>query len=320
MKERRTAAKSAKSNADSGSLLTEHANPKSADLDLKTSLEIARIINAEDALAPAAVKKALPEIARGIDVITAALRRGGRLIYVGAGTSGRIAALDAAECPPTFHTDPRTVQFVMAGGPAALGAAVEANEDSPQLGRAAMAAKKPGKNDVVVGLAASGRTPFTVAAIEYARNHGAQTIAVTSSPGSPLARAAQLAIVTNAGPEVIAGSTRLKAGTTQKLVLNMLSTGAMTRLGYVYGNLMVNVQVKNAKLTRRAIGILRQLTGVNAAAAESTLAEAGSRVPVALVMLKSGVSRKQAEKALRRVRGHVRQAIAAASRTPPDAL
>jgi N-acetylmuramic acid 6-phosphate etherase len=291
-------------------LPTERTNPASRDLDRKSALEIARIINAQDAKVAAAVNRALPQIARTIDLIAAALQRGGRLIYVGAGTSGRIAALDAVECPPTFNTDPRTVQFIIAGGPKALAAAVEANEDSRQLGERAIAKKKPGKNDVVVGIAASGRTPFTVAAIEYARRHGSKTVAVTCAPKSALARAAHVAIVTEVGPEVIAGSSRLKAGTAQKMVLNMLSSGAMTRLGYVYGNLMVDVHLKNQKLRQRGIAILQRAAGIEQEAAQQALNLAGNSVPVALVMLHASVGRADAERALKSCRGHVRQAIA----------
>ena len=292
-------------------LSTERANPASRDLDRKSALEIARIINLEDAKVAAAVKPALPQIARAIDLIANALQKGGRLIYVGAGTSGRIAALDAVECPPTFNTDPKTVQFVIAGGPKALAAAVEANEDSRQLGERAIAKKKPGSNDVVVGIAASGRTPFTVAAIEYARRHGSKTVAITCAPRSALARAAHVSIVTEVGPEVIAGSSRMKAGTAQKMVVNMLSSGAMTRLGYVYGNLMVNVHLKNQKLKRRGITILQQAADIDCAAAKQALNRAGS-VPVALVMLKAGVRRADAVRALKSSRGHIRQAIARA--------
>ena len=239
-------------------LLTEQSNHAAANLDQKPSLELARIINAEDAKVAGAVKKALPQVSRAIDEIAAALKRGGRLIYVGAGTSGRMAALDASECPPTFNTDPETVQFVIAGGTRALWSATEASEDSAELGVSAIADRKPDKDDVVVGIAASGRTPFTIAAIEEARRHGSKTIAVVCNPGSPLEEAAHFAIVTEVGPEVVSGSTRMKAGTAQKLVLNMLSTGAMTRLGYVYGNLMVNVHMKNEKLVERGITILQR--------------------------------------------------------------
>ena len=228
------------------------------------------------AVVVAAVQRALPQIARAVGVIANALKRGGRLIYVGAGTSGRVAALDAAECPPTFNVDHRTVQFIMAGGPAALASAVEADEDSRELGKSEMKKKKPGRNDVIVGIAASGRTPFTVAAVEYARSKGAHTISVTCNRNTPLQRAAHLAIVIEVGPEVISGSTRLKAGTAQKMVLNMLSSGAMTRLGYVYGNLMVNVTPKNSKLAARGVSILQQAAGVSDEIARQTLRAAGN--------------------------------------------
>jgi N-acetylmuramic acid 6-phosphate etherase len=301
-----------KSTATLTHLPTEQTNPATRNLDLKSSLEIVRIINAEDAKVAAAVKAALPQIARGIDLIANALKQGGRLIYVGAGTSGRLAALDASECPPTFNTDPNTVQFVIAGGTKALHAATEASEDSRKLGQREIATKKPGKNDVVVGIAASGRTPFTIAAIEYARHHGAKTIAVTCNPASPLEKAAHIAIVAKVGPEVIAGSSRMKAGSAQKMILNMLSSGAMTRLGYVYGNLMVNVHVKNQKLYERGLAILQQAAGVTRQAAEQALKAARNNTPVALVMLQANVSRDKATRALISTKGHVRQAIAAA--------
>jgi N-acetylmuramic acid 6-phosphate etherase len=301
-----------KQSSELSRLATEQTNPASRDLDRKSSLAIAKIINAEDAKVASAVKRALPQIARAIDLIAAALRRGGRLIYVGTGTSGRLGALDAAECPPTFNVNPKTVQYVIAGGPKALGAAVEADEDSRQLGERDIAKRKPGKNDVVVGIAASGRTPFTIAAVEYARRHGAKTVAVTCNPGSALGKAAQVEIVLDVGPEVIAGSSRMKAGSAQKMVLNMLSSGAMTRLGYVYGNLMVNVHLKNSKLAERGITILQWAAGIDRATAEQTLQAAGSNVPVALVMLKAGVGRGIAARALRSSKGHVREAIKAA--------
>ena len=293
---------------------TEARNLSAARLDTSSSLEIATLINTEDAKVAKAVGRALPQIARAIDLIAAALEHGGRLIYVGAGTSGRIAALDAAECPPTFNTHPRMVQFVMAGGRRALGAAVEANEDSRALGRRDMAAKKPGKNDVVVGITASGRTPYTIAAVEYARQRGAKTVAVVCNRNSALAKAAHLAVVAEVGPEVVAGSSRMKAGTAQKMVLNMLSTGAMARLGYVYGNLMVNVHLKNRKLVQRGISILESAAAVDEQSARRALELAGNRVPVALVMLEAGVSRTQAESYLCSAKGHVRKAIASALR------
>jgi N-acetylmuramic acid 6-phosphate etherase len=275
-----------------------------------SSLEIARLINREDATVAPTVRRVLPQIARAIDVIAAGLRHGGRLIYVGAGTSGRIAALDASEIPPTFNTGPRTVQFLMAGGPRALGSSTEASEDDIALAIAEMKKRKPGRHDVVLGIASSGRTPFTIAAVEYARRHGARTIALTCNRNSPLERAADFAIVTEVGPEVLAGSSRMKAGTAHKMVLNMISTGAMVRLGYVYGNLMVNVWTKNAKLTERAVRILEQATGADAASARQALKAGGNRTPIALVMLAAGVSRAKATAALKKAKGNVRQAIA----------
>ena len=295
-----------------GRLATEQPNRASAGLDLKSALEVARVINAEDATVAAAVQRALPQIARAIDLIADALQRGGRLIYVGAGTSGRIAALDAAECPPTFNVDPKTVQFIMAGGPAALAAALEANEDSRGLGEREMAKRKPGRNDVVVGIAASGRTPFTVAALGYARSKGAKTIAVACNRNTPLQKAADLAIVAEVGPEVISGSTRMKAGTAQKMILNTLSSGAMARLGYVYGNLMINVPPKNSKLAARGVSILQKAASVSRPIAQQALKAARNSVPVALVMLEAEVDRREAEHALKLSKGHVRQAIAAA--------
>jgi N-acetylmuramic acid 6-phosphate etherase len=297
-------------------LTTEQGNTASTELDTLASEEIARIINAADRNVADAVRRSLPEIGEAIEAIATALSKGGRLIYVGAGTSGRIAALDAAECPPTFNTDPKTVQFVIAGGTRALGAAAEYNEDSGRTGERDMARKKPGSKDVVVGLAASGRTPYTVAALRYARSQGAKTVAITCNPGSELERAAHIAIVAEVGPEVISGSTRMKAGTAQKMILNMLSTGAMTRLGYVYGNLMVNVRLSNKKLLERGITILQRAAAVERKAAQAALKKAGNRVPVALVMLLAGVSRERAVERLKKMRGNVRRAIEA--RTPPD--
>ena len=296
-------------------LETEQPNAASADFDCRSSLEIARIINSEDARVAAAVRRSLPQIAQAINWVADALAKGGRLIYVGTGTSGRIAALDAAECPPTFDTDPKMVQFIIAGGSKALAEATEASEDSRRLGRWAMAKKKPRGNDVVVGVAASGRTPFTIAAIEYARSQGAKTVAVACNRNSPLEKVAHLGIVAEVGPEVVAGSTRMKAGTAQKMILNMLTTGAMTRLGYVYGNLMVNLHLKNEKLAERGIVILEQAAGLSRAEARKLLKAARHSVPVALVMAKADVNRVQAADALKRSEGHVRKAIALAKTT-----
>jgi N-acetylmuramic acid 6-phosphate etherase len=290
-------------------LSSEQSNSASVGLDQKSALEIVRIINREDAKVAKAVRQALPQIAKAIDLITARLSQGGRLIYVGTGTSGRVAALDASECSPTFDVPPRMVQFIMAGGRTALATAVEADEDSRALGREAMAGRRPGRKDVIVGIAASGRTPFTIAAVEYARAQGAETVAVVCNPNSELGKAAHVEIVAAVGPEVLAGSTRMKAGTAQKMILNMLSTGAMTRLGYVYGNLMVNLHTKNSKLLERGIGILETAAGLKAIAARKLLATAGGRVPLALVMAKTGLSRSLAAAALEKTGGRVRQAI-----------
>jgi N-acetylmuramic acid 6-phosphate etherase len=293
-------------------LTTEQANPASADLDRKSALEIARVINAEDTKVAVAVKQALPKISVAINLIADSLRKGGRLIYVGTGTSGRIAALDAVECPPTFGTDPRTVQFVIAGGPKALAAAVESNEDSAELGERAIAKMKPGKKDVVVGIAASGRTPFTIAAVRYARRKGAKTVAVVCNPNSELEKAAEIGIVIDTGAEVISGSTRMKAGTAQKMVLNMLSSGAFTRLGFVYGNLMINVRPRNVKLAARGVKILQEVAGIQKSRAEKALDAARGSVPLALVMLQGGIGSSEAKRLLNLQHGHVRQAIAIA--------
>jgi len=294
---------------DTSNLGTEQRNPTTQHLDTRSALEIARILNAEDAKVARAVKKALPQIARAIDAIAEALSRGGRLIYVGTGTSGRLGALDAAECPPTFNTDPKTVQFVIAGGAKALGAAVEANEDSREAGRADIAKREPTKRDVVVGITASGRTPYTVSAVEYARSRGAVTIGITCNRDTPLERASEIPIVVEVGPEAVTGSTRMKAATAQKMVLNMLSTGAMARLGYVYGNLMVNVHLKNSKLVERGIRILQQVTGLDREHSVKALRKADGSVPIAIVMVKRGVPRTAAERLLKEAKGHVRVAL-----------
>src|SRR5215472_6633263 len=280
-------------------LSSEQQNLRSAELDSKPALEIARIINNEDKTVAAAVEAALPQIAQAIDAIASALMSGGRLMYIGAGTSGRVAALDASECPPTFNVDPKLVQYVMAGGERALGRATEVSEDSREGGRRDLAKRKPGKKDVVVGIAASGRTPYTVAAVEYAREKGAKTVAVAGNQNSPLGRAAEIEIVVEVGAEVLSGSTRMKAGTAQKMVLNMLTTGAMARLGYIYGNLMVNVHARNEKLLERGLGILEKAAGVDRNRARKALNSAGKQVAVALVMLKTGLSRAAAERKLK---------------------
>jgi N-acetylmuramic acid 6-phosphate etherase len=296
---------------DLRSLSTESLNRASEDLDAKSALDIARIINREDESVAKAVRKCLPEIARAIDAIADSIRKSGRLIYVGAGTSGRVAALDASECPPTFNTSPETVQYVMAGGAKALGTASEANEDSPELGQTDISRRRPTPRDVVVGVAASGRTPYTIGALKTAKKNGATTVAVTCNPDSPLSQIADIPITIEVGPEVISGSTRMKAGTAQKMVLNMLTTGAMTRLGYVYGNLMVNVSLKNKKLLERGINILEKAAGVDRERAQQALKASNGSVPVALVMVKTGLNVRQAEDRLKATGGHVRRAIEA---------
>ncbi|HXZ82083.1 MAG TPA: N-acetylmuramic acid 6-phosphate etherase [Terriglobales bacterium] len=294
---------------DLARLETERPNKASSDLDTRSALEIAGIINAEDKKVAVAVGSALPQIARAIETVRDALRSGGRLIYVGAGTSGRIAALDAVECPPTFNVSPKVVQYVIAGGVRALGSEAEASEDSREAGRRDLGRLSPTSKDVVIGIAASGRTPYTLAAIEYARRKDAKTAAIVCNPGTPLEAAAEVPIVIEVGPEVVSGSTRMKAGTAQKLVCNMITTGAMVGLGYVYGNLMVNVRLKNKKLLERGISILQQAAGIQRDIAIRTLRASGRSLPVALVMLKAGISKQQAQQRLKATRGNVRQAI-----------
>ena len=290
-------------------LTTEQTNPASTDLDTKSALEIAEIINGQDATVAGAVKRVLPQIATAIEAVTSAIREGGRLIYVGAGSSGRIAALDASECPPTFNIDPTSVQFVIAGGSKALGASAEFNEDSTEQGERDIAKKRPTRKDVICGIAASGRTPYTVAAVDYAKRRGAITVAVTCNRDSPLGKVADIEIAVEVGPEVLSGSTRMKAGTAQKMVLNMITTGAMARLGYVYDNLMVNVHLNNEKLVERGIEILCKASNVDRGKAEEALKLSGRSVPIALVMLKAQVDRNEAHKRLHAVGGNVRRAI-----------
>lgn len=293
-------------------LKTERTNRVSADLDKLSALEIATLMNRQDSRVSQAVRKALPAIAEAIEIAGDRLALGGRLIYVGSGTSGRIGALDAAECPPTFGTDPAMIQYVIAGGEQALFKASEASEDSAELGASDMAARKIGKKDVVVGISASGRTPYTVAALQLARRKGAATIAVVCNRGSELARVAAIAIEAEVGPEVIAGSTRLKAGTAEKMICNMLTTGAMARLGYVYGNLMSHLQLKNEKLIERGVSIVRRVARVDRAVALKTLEAADRKVSVALVMLCAKVSKAEAVRRLRRTQGNIRKAMESA--------
>jgi len=290
-------------------LTTESQNEASQGFDTKSALEIARIINHEDAKIAGAVKKALPEIAQVIDQVARALRDGGRLIYIGAGSSGRIAALDASECPPTYSTAPGQVQYIMAGGPKALASAVEVNEDSEELGQRDIARRRPTRKDVIIGISASGRTPYVVAATGYARARGAFTAAITCNHGTPISEVADISIIAEVGAEVISGSTRMKAATAQKMILNMITTGAMTRMGYVYENLMVNVHMQNSKLVERGIRILMKACNIDRHTAVETIKSAGRSVPVALVMLKAKVDKPEAVRRLAKSDGNVRLAI-----------
>jgi N-acetylmuramic acid 6-phosphate etherase len=288
---------------------TEQRNPRSRGLDLKSTREILRIINREDARVPAAVARELPRIVRAVDEISCALGRGGRLIYVGAGTSGRLAALDAAECPPTFGVSPRVVQAVVAGGRQALVRAVEGAEDSAAQGARDVAARRVTRKDVVVGLAASGSTPYVLGALAYARRRGATTIGVTSNRRSALTRVAHIVIAPEVGPEVLAGSTRMKAGTAQKLVLNMLSTAAMIRAGRVYDNWMIGVALTNRKLRERGLRILTEATGATVEEAARALRQAGHDLRTALLMLETGTSAAEARPRLRWAGGNLRKAL-----------
>lgn len=288
---------------------TEQRNPRSRGLDRKSTLDILRTLNREDARAALAVRRELPRIARAVDAIAKAFRRGGRLFYVGAGTSGRLAMLDAAECPPTFGTPAKMVQAIIAGGASALRHASEGAEDSTHNGardlrRAALSAK-----DVVVGLSASGTTLYVLGALEFARRRGAVTVGVTSNRRSPLAHLSRIIIAPDTGPEAVAGSTRLKAGTAQKLVLNLLSTAAMVRTGRVYENWMIHVALTNRKLRRRGARILEEAAGVDASTAAHALRRARHDLPVALVMLKTGADSRVARRAVAQADGNVREAL-----------
>lgn len=293
---------------------TEQRNPRSRGLDQKSTLEILRILNREDAHAALAVRRELPKIARAVDAIVESFRRGGRLFYVGAGTSGRLAVLDATECPPTFGTPPSMVQAIIAGGTPALRGAVEGAEDSASNGARDLRRAKISRRDVVVGLSASGTTPYVLGAVEFARRGGAVTIGVTSNLHSPLARRARIKIAPDTGAEAITGSTRLKAGTAQKLVLNLLSTAAMARMGRVYDNWMVHVALSNQKLRWRGSQILEEAAGVSAPTGKRVLRQAKYDLPAALVMLKTGVDSRAARQSLASAGGNIRQALQAAKR------
>jgi N-acetylmuramic acid 6-phosphate etherase len=290
---------------------TEQRNPRSRGLDKKSTIEILRTINREDEHVASAVRRELPQIARAVDAIVFSLTNGGKLFYVGAGTSGRLAALDAAECPPTFGTRSELIQALIAGGARTMRGANEAAEDSAASGGRDLAAAGVSHRDVVVGLAASGTTPYVLGAIEFARQRGTITIGITSNARSPLARKAKIVIAPETGPEVIAGSTRLKAGTAQKMVLNLLSTTAMVRFGRVYDNWMIYVALTNKKLRRRGARILEEAIGVSPSAAEDALRQTGHNLPAALIMLKTGVNTRDAKSLLAKSGGSVRAVLEA---------
>jgi len=288
---------------------TEHRNTASKNLDRMSTIEIVRLMNREDRKVAAAVSGQLPAIARAAEAIVQAIRSGGRLIYIGAGSSGRMAVLDAAECPPTFGTSPQLVQALIAGGGPAITGAVEGAEDSAKNAKRDLRTKKLTRHDIVVGITASGTTPYVLSALQYAKRRGAPTIAITVNPRTPVARLAKILIATEVGPEVLTGSTRLKAGTAQKMVLNMLSTAAMARLGHVYENLMIDVKASNQKVSDRIVRILAEASGKNVSASEHALRQAGHNMRVALVMLKRGVSPQEAKAGLARVKGDLRKAL-----------
>jgi len=289
-------------------LLTEAQNPASSEIDSLSTLEMLRVINAADQEVALAVERELPHIALAVDSIVSRLEKGGHLFYVGAGTSGRLGVLDASECPPTFNTPPDLVQGLIAGGDGALRRSIEKAEDDPEQGKQDLVAHNFSPADVLVGIAASGRTPYVLGAVAYARSLGALSVGLSCTPGSELARAAEIAITPAPGPEIVTGSTRLRAGTATKLVLNMLSTGAMIRLGYVYGNLMVNVQPTNEKLIDRARRIIAAIAGVSYDEASRLLSMAGS-VRTAIVMHKRNLTRAEAEAKLAASHGRLRAAL-----------
>ncbi|MEN3539430.1 N-acetylmuramic acid 6-phosphate etherase [Microbispora sp. ZYX-F-249] len=270
-------------------LATEQSDPRFSAIDTLPTEEIARLMNAADAAVPAAVGRAVPAISAAVDAIAARMADGGRLLYVGAGTSGRLAVLDASECPPTFGTHPDLVQGIIAGGEAALVRSVEGAEDDAEAGAAVIRGKHVGPLDSVVGISASGRAPYVVAAVEQARRLGALTVGLACNTGTPLARAADHAVEVIVGPEVVTGSTRLKAGTAQKLVLNMISTITMIRSGRTYGNFMVDVVASNSKLVDRAARIVSDITGTQVPRAREVLENAGRDVKTAVVMIERGV-------------------------------
>ena len=288
---------------------TERRNPLSAHIDELPTLEMVKIVNGEDQKVALAVEKILPEIARAVDIITDRLARGGRLFYLGAGTSGRLGILDASECPPTYGVEPELVQGVIAGGIPAIFKAQEGAEDNPELAKEDLAERGFGKGDVLVGIAASGRTPYVIGGLQYARKLGAATIALACSANAAIAEYADIALLPVTGAEVVTGSTRMKAGTAQKLVLNMLSTVTMIKLGKVYGNLMVDVKTSNAKLEERAKNIVMEATGCSREESIAALSEARGNAKLAIFIHLTGADFAAGQAALDRADGHLAQAL-----------
>ena len=291
-------------------ILTEQSNPTSTRISGMDTIAILGVMNSADAEVASAVREELPRIAAAVDAITAKLEAGGRLIYIGAGTSGRLGVLDASECPPTFNVPPDMVRGIIAGGEKALSRATEASEDDADAGVRDLLAAGFGPRDALVGIAASGRTPYVLGAVQAARKMGALTAGISCTPDSELSRAVEFPMEPKPGPEILTGSTRLRAGTATKMVLNMISTGVMIKLGYVYGNLMVNVQPTNKKLEDRARRIIAQAAGVTEDRAAELLEKSGRSVRTAIVMEKKKVSRGEAEELLRRVHGKIGEALA----------
>lgn len=288
---------------------TEDYNELTSNFDLLSTLEMAKVMNQEDKKVPLAIEKVLPDIARAIDIIVDTFKKGGRLFYVGAGTSGRLGILDAAECPPTFSVDPEMIQGIIAGGEKAITSAVEYAEDDTEQGKEEIRKRRVSKNDVVVGITASGTTPFVISALEEAYNRGAKTILVTNNYYSPAKDFVDVAIEIDTGPEVIAGSTRLKAGTSQKLVLNMFSTISMAKLGKVYGNIMVDVKPTNQKLINRAVSIIKKITGVTEDIALERLKACNMSVKEAIVSIMGNLSPAESKKLLEESNYYLRIAL-----------
>ena len=288
---------------------TEARNSRTEHIDTLSTLDMVRLINEEDATVALAVKAEVERIAEAVDVIVAQMKQGGRLIYSGCGTSGRLGVLDASECPPTYSTTPDQVMGLIAGGEEAMFHAVEGAEDDFDQGREDLKNVGFSRQDVLVGLAASGRTPYVLGALDYAKSLGAHTVSVTCCPGSPLTQAAEIAIAPEPGPEVVTGSTRMKSGTAQKMVLNMLSTGAMIQLGKVYGNLMVDVKPTNEKLVARCRRIVCTAAGVDEETAKQALAQCGCHPKTAIVMLRLGIGAGEARTLLEQSEGRIAAAL-----------